>query len=242
MRIRRMHVLLFLLALAVLAIPFRGSIRQLPAAARGGKTVNARVKQYGPAARERLRPAFRKAGIAYPPRRLVLMGVKLEKKLRIYAGGRDGLLRFICAYPILGASGNLGPKLREGDLQVPEGFYRIDWLNPNSAYHLSLHVDYPNAFDRKMGRKDGRKHLGGDIMIHGSNCSVGCLAMGDQAAEDLFVLVADTGLSRNRLIISPLDFRTKAPRTALPKEPAWLGPLYTKIEAEMKKLPLPAGK
>lgn len=239
MHIRRIHVLLFLLALAVLAMPFCGQLRRLLAAPRRAASINARLKQYGPAARERLRPYFHRASVAYPPKSLVLVGLKAEKSLQVYAAGPNNKLRFIRAYPILGASGDIGPKLRQGDGQVPEGLYRIDWLNPNSAYHLSLHVNYPNTFDRRMGKRDGRKQLGGDIMIHGSNCSIGCLAMGDEAAEDLFVLAAETGLSNIRLILCPLDFRTRKSRAPVAVDPPWIGTLYAQIEAELKRLPLP---
>lgn len=74
----------------------------------------------------------------------------------------------IKSYPILAASGSIGPKLRESDMQVPEGVYQIESLNPNSQFHLSLRVNYPNEFDREQARIDGRAQLGGDIMIHGS--------------------------------------------------------------------------
>ena len=69
-------------------------------------------------------------------------------------------------YPILAASGVLGPKLREGDKQVPEGIYGAEALNPNSKFHLSIRLNYPNTFDRRMAQSDGRTQLGGDIMIH----------------------------------------------------------------------------
>ena len=70
-------------------------------------------------------------------------------------------------------------KLKEGDGQVPEGIYHIDSLNPNSMFHLSIRLDYPNSFDKQQGKIDGRKELGSDIMIHGNTCSSGCLAIGD---------------------------------------------------------------
>ena len=94
--------------------------------------------------------------------------------------------------------GASGPKIQRGDKQVPEGVYGISYLNPNSAYHLSLGVNYPNAFDREMAAKDGRKNLGGDIMIHGKNVSSGCLAVGDEPAEELFVLAAEVGTRTSR--------------------------------------------
>src|SRR5436190_607476 len=84
---------------------------------------------------------------------------------------RAGAWRFVREYPVMAASGGRGPKLREGDGQVPEGMYTIDWLNPNSSYHLSMHVDYPNAFDRAHAADDGRTALGGAIMIHGRDVS-----------------------------------------------------------------------
>jgi murein L,D-transpeptidase YafK len=71
------------------------------------------------------------------------------------------------------ASGKAGPKLREGDGQVPEGIYRIDGLNPNSSYHLSLKLNYPNDFDLEQARTEGRTELGGDIFIHGKAVSIG---------------------------------------------------------------------
>ena len=82
-------------------------------------------------------------------------------------------------------SGRLGPKLKEGDRQVPEGLYRVESLNPNSRYHLSLRVNYPNEQDKSYGRLDGRNNLGTDIMIHGKDCSIGCLAMGDPSCDFL---------------------------------------------------------
>ncbi|HSK18243.1 MAG TPA: L,D-transpeptidase family protein, partial [Longimicrobiales bacterium] len=76
-----------------------------------------------------------------------------------------------------------GPKRHQGDAQVPEGFYNIDLFNPNSSYHLSMRVDYPNARDR-AANPDG--NLGGDIYIHGDCVSEGCLAMTDEGIEELY--------------------------------------------------------
>lgn len=203
------------------------------------KTIVERVKQYGPAARARLEPHFKKATIAYPPARLVLVGIKDERRLDLYAAGADGKLRFLRNYVVLGASGELGPKLREGDRQVPEGIYAIESLNPNSRFHLSLRVGYPNAFDRAKGQLDARAQLGGDIMIHGSNVSIGCLAMGDEAAEDLFVLAADTGLKNLSLILTPVDFRQGKPLPKEAKLPAWAPELYAQIQTRLAAVPLP---
>jgi murein L,D-transpeptidase YafK len=135
----------------------------------------------------------------------------------------------------LKASGKLGPKLREGDRQVPEGLYRIESLNPNSRFHLSLRVNYPNAFDRDMAAREGRTNLGGDIMIHGSKVSIGCLAMGDTAAEDLFVLAAETGIDNISVILSPLDFRVRDFEGDFSTMPHWIPELYKRIRTELRK-------
>ncbi len=65
----------------------------------------------------------------------------------------------------------------------------IEYLNPNSKFHLSMKVSYPNSFDREMAKLDNRDNLGGDIMIHGSNRSVGCIPIGDGGIEELYFLV-----------------------------------------------------
>src|SRR5262245_32383592 len=123
------------------------------------RTVADVVRTIGPTARERLRARFDAARVAYPPRSLTLLALKEEKSLELWAGP-EGAHRAVHAYPVLAASGMPGPKLREGDLQVPEGVYRLLWLNPNSSYHLSMKVDYPNAFDLRRARAERRGNLG----------------------------------------------------------------------------------
>ena len=105
--------------------------------ATGEKTVAQRIAQYGGGVDKRLTPVFRARSVPYPPTRLALIGFKEERVLEVWAAGDDSGYRFIRSYPILAASGTPGPKLRQGDGQVPEGIYRIDSLNPNSLYHLS---------------------------------------------------------------------------------------------------------
>ncbi|MDX2165581.1 MAG: hypothetical protein SF182_00895 [Deltaproteobacteria bacterium] len=204
-------------------------------------TIEDRVAQYGPAARARLRPSFAAAGVPYPPARFVLLGLKQERELQLYAAGPDQPLRFVRAFPILGASGGLGPKLREGDRQVPEGVYSIVYLNPNSVAHLSLALSYPNEFDRAQAMEDGRDlaTLGGDIMIHGGWGSVGCLAIGDQASEDVFVLAADSDWERAAVVISPVDFRYRSlPRGFRARSP-WVPGLYAWLRDQLATLPPP---
>jgi murein L,D-transpeptidase YafK len=140
------------------------------------------------------------------------------------------------SWPVLAASGTSGPKLREGDLQVPEGIYRINQLNPNSAYHLSLGLNYPNAADRARAALDGRSDLGSDIFIHGKDVSAGCLAIGDDAIEELFWLAAAVGMDRFTVLIVPTDLRQASPKV---QGPRWLPELYRNLEAELSRFPVP---
>jgi len=205
-------------------------------------TIEDRVAQYGPAARARLAPYFAAARVPYPPARFVLVGFKYEGELHLLAAAEGGDLALIRTYPILGASGVLGPKLRQGDLQVPEGIYGIEYLNPNSVAHLSLRIGYPNAYDVARAEEDGRYALGGDIMIHGGWVSVGCLAMGDGAAEDLFVLAADAGFDDAVVVLSPVDFRRRRLPPDYRAPTPWVGDLYATVRAALAHLPLaPAG-
>ena len=110
-------------------------------------------------------------------------------------------------YPMTAFSGTLGPKLREGDGQIPEGIYGIEYLNPNSSYYLSLKVTYPNASDRARAKTDGRTNLGGDIMIHGKAVTIGCVPVGDDAIEDIFYLASAAGIKNVSVVIAPYDMR-----------------------------------
>ncbi|MFY0611033.1 MAG: L,D-transpeptidase family protein [Hyphomicrobiaceae bacterium] len=202
-------------------------------------TLKSRLAEISPGANTRLAAKFRKAGASWPPADIAFVAIKDERVLELHARSKGGSWKFIHRYPVLAASGGLGPKLRQGDRQVPEGVYRIVYLNPRSAYHVSLRVNYPNAFDRKMARKEKRKKLGGDIMVHGKRSSAGCLAMGDDAVEELFVLSARTGYSKTRIIIAPTDFRTKNRPLFKPGQPKWLPQLYTQIASAMKEFKSP---
>jgi murein L,D-transpeptidase YafK len=201
-------------------------------------TIASRLALHGQAARARLAPRFQRAAVAYPPGAVTLVGLKRERLLQVYAGPRRDALAHIADHAVLAASGGPGPKLREGDGQVPEGLYGIELLNPNSAFHLSLRVNYPNAFDRRRAAEDRRTRLGGDIMIHGDAVSIGCLAMGDEVAEDLFVLAADTGLPRISVILAPWDLR-REPAPSDPSLPRWAPRLYADVATALKRLPAP---
>jgi hypothetical protein len=239
---------LFLLVLLALAVAggaawhWRHRILDLgPTAARkpplARATLVERVRELTPEASARLRPSFDAAGVPFPPAAVRLVAFKDQRLLALYARGPSGPWRLVRRNPVLAASGVAGPKLAEGDRQVPEGRYRITFLNPNSQFHVSLRLDYPNAEDRAQAARDGRRNLGGDIMIHGSNVSIGCLAMGDEVAEDLFVLAALTGITNVEAIITPTDLRIASPPPAAIAARPWVGALYGRIRKALDELP-----
>lgn len=236
MRGRHIRVVIVAVAVVIAAGLFvvygRGLWYPLLLQITGPRTVADAVAKYGSAARARLKPRFERAHVAYPPKKIALLVFKNERRLALWCDGR-----FIRDYPVLAASGHAGPKLQQGDYQVPEGVYRIEWLNPNSSYHLSMKVSYPNAFDRQMAARDHRTNLGGDIFIHGKNVSIGCVALGDPAIEELFTLAADTGPQRIKVVIAPNDLRTGG---AIFHEsaPSWIRELYRTVAAALAEFPV----
>jgi len=226
-----------LILAALLAAPTAGALPPADSID-DGFSVYDRMVQYGYPARKRLAPYFRAAEVDYPPQTVVLVGLKWERRLELYAGNNPDDLKFIRYYDVLAASGDLGPKLREGDRQVPEGVYRLTRLNPNSAFHLSLKIDYPNSFDRMMGNVENRPNLGGAIFIHGGSESAGCLAMSDPVVEEIFTLVAQTGVENASIILSPNDMRRKpAPNPLDDDVPVWAPHLYSIIQRALWALP-----
>ncbi|GAB5470724.1 MAG: L,D-transpeptidase family protein [Rhodospirillales bacterium] len=201
------------------------------------RTVDDVLASLGPAALARLQPYLASAGFAEElPRRLRFVGLKEEGWLEVWGSDRGGTWQAIRRYRVLAASGGPGPKLREGDRQVPEGRYPITFLNPNSAYHLSLRIGYPSPADQAQALRDGRDNLGGDIMIHGSDRSIGCLAMGDPAIEEIFALVARVGVNRSDILLVPRDLR----RQAADDSRAWVQKRYDSLRREMLVLPVTA--
>lgn len=109
---------------------------------------------------------------------------KQEAELEVWKQDRDGRFALLKTYPICRWSGDLGPKVREGDRQAPEGFYTITpaQMNPQSAYYLSFNTGYPNAFDQALGR------TGSQLMVHGDCSSRGCYAMTDEQIAEIYAL------------------------------------------------------
>jgi murein L,D-transpeptidase YafK len=117
--------------------------------------------------------------------RIYLRAFKTEKKIELWAKNiSDTVYQLIKEFPICEISGDIGPKRRYKDLQVPEGFYHISDLNPFSKYYLSMQINYPNASDSIRGVKG---HLGNYIFIHGECVSSGCLAITNERIKEMFV-------------------------------------------------------
>jgi len=121
--------------------------------------------------------------------RIYLRAFKSEKIIELWAKNQsDTEYKLIKEYDICKASGELGPKRRQGDEQVPEGYYKIDRFNPSSNFYLSLGINYPNKSDRILGVK-GR--LGGDIFIHGDCVTIGCMPITDDQIKELYIFCVE---------------------------------------------------
>ncbi|MBY6017591.1 L,D-transpeptidase family protein [Halomonas denitrificans] len=199
------------------------------------RTVEQVLRTYGPDARQRLAPFFATLPEGFKPVAMKLVAIKADRRMEVWLQGADGQWGELRSYPILEASGSLRPKMRQGDFLVPEGVYRIEAANPNSLYHLSLKIDYPNAMDQHYGAMEQRGDLGGDIFIHGRDVSQGCLAMGDRYIEELFVLAHDIGLENIEVVISPRDPR-HSELTVPFGLPGWVADKYSEIAQSMAPL------
>lgn len=199
-----------------------------------------KLNKWTPYSKAHLEPYFQRAGVKFPPSEIAFLVFKRSHRFQLYARSH-GRWVYIRTLSVLAASGGLGPKLREGDRQVPEGIYHITAYNPVSHYQLSLKLNYPNDFDRRQAANDHRKDLGGNIFIHGNNSSVGCIAVGNDMIRQLFPLVYEVGKANVTVIIAPNDFRISKPVYGK-VHPAWLSGLYAQIASELRQFPLPQQK
>ena len=147
---------------------------------------------------------------------ILITAYKTEGVLEIHAKNKgETVYRKIAEYAICARSGRPGPKRRQGDRQVPEGFYHIDRFNPASNYHLSLGIDYPNAADRM---RSGPDNPGGDIFIHGSCVTIGCLPMTDDRIQEIYlyaVYARNNGQTRIPVYIFPFRMEEETLAAAL---------------------------
>jgi murein L,D-transpeptidase YafK len=135
---------------------------------------------------EALRQMFEEKKLSYPPRRIFFRAFKKEAQLELWASDKTGgALTLVRTYAICATSGVLGLKRKFGDVQVPEGFYELDWFNPQSNFFLSLHISYPNSADRILG---SHANPGGDIFLHGNCVTIGCIPITDNGIKEIYWL------------------------------------------------------
>ena len=146
------------------------------------------------------------SGFEYNKIHLLLIAFKEEGILKCYlkSTNKENFILFK-SYEICDKSGNLGPKLKQGDNQVPEGFYYINAFNPVSSFYLSLGINYPNSADRN---RSNASNLGGDIFIHGSCVTIGCLPMTDEKIREIYwlaVMAKNNGQTKIPVYIFPFE-------------------------------------
>jgi murein L,D-transpeptidase YafK len=170
------HLLPLLAAFLLLFLPFSAAA-ELPSS----QTSIAVCRRVGPSLAMEL--SSRGLALGSP---IFIRIFKKSQELEVWVQAEEGY-RLFKTYDICYFSGDLGPKTREGDRQSPEGFYTVGahQLNPNSRYHLSFDLGYPNAYDKQYGR------TGSALMIHGDCISVGCFAMTDSRIEEIYTLAEE---------------------------------------------------
>jgi len=153
-----------------------------------------------------LRKDLQIAGYSLGDLNVLLVAHKAEKNLDVYVKkGPDTTYSKFRSYPICSTSGVAGPKRREGDGQIPEGFYYINRFNPHSSFYLSLGLNYPNRSDRILAQSTSP---GSDIFIHGGCVTVGCLPMTDNQIKEIYVLTVmakNSGQAKIPVYIFPFD-------------------------------------
>jgi len=144
---------------------------------------------------------------------IIFVVYKGDDLLEVFAKTKqETTYRKLLSYNICSRSGQLGPKRKQGDGQVPEGFYHIDRFNPKSNFHLSLGLNYPNLSDK---RKSSESNLGGDIFIHGSCVTIGCLPMTDNYIKELYLLaVYAKNNGQNKIPVYIFPFKMTAQNMA----------------------------
>jgi murein L,D-transpeptidase YafK len=197
---------------------------------------------------EVLQKEFKAKGLEWPARYVFIRSFKYDGQLEVWAKDNENeKYKLFKTYKVCMQSGALGPKRMQGDYQVPEGFYYINEFNPNSAYHLSLGLNYPNASDKMLSDS---QRPGNGIYIHGSCVSVGCIPVTDSDIEEIYLIASAAKASGEEFIpvhIFPIRYNKKRSvdffenntrdNPALQKFAMQLKSAYDKFEAT-KELPL----
>lgn len=174
-----------------------------------------------------LQKQFEAKGLAWPAKNIYIRSFKYDSQLEVWV--RNDIkepYKLFKTYKVCAMAGSLGPKRMQGDYQVPEGFYYINEFNPNSTYYLSLGLNYPNPSDRILSDS---LQPGGDIYIHGSCVTVGCIPITDQQIDEVYIMAAyakDAGQDFIPVHIYPVRYSNK-------KSAAYLSE-FTKSDKQLK--------
>lgn len=156
----------------------------------------------------KLKQEFSEKSLPWPAKYMYIRSFKYDSELEVWVKQKpEEPYRRFKTFKVCALAGSLGPKRFEGDYQVPEGFYYINQFRPNSSYHLALGVNYPNASDRILS---DQRRPGGEIYIHGSCVTVGCIPLTDPVIEELYVLAANTRAAGQDFIplhVFPVKFK-----------------------------------
>lgn len=223
----------FIVVIFLVFFLFRNKIIGLFFSSKEKQTIESIVEKYNPKVKASLQNNFAKNNIESNDFEMAILAFKKEQILEVIVRKNENeSWKLLKMYPFTAFSGKIGPKLKNGDKQIPEGIYQMEYLNPNSKYHLSIKVNYPNAFDREKAKLDGRTDLGGDIMIHGKNVTIGCIPVGDKNIEEIFILATKTKNKHFPIIIAPHDFRTNKTFPEI-EAISWEKDLYENIAKEL---------
>src|SRR5262245_47983569 len=198
----RALVLTAAFAAALMPVTCLGQDRkQLPSTATKAAPPQLPVKATKPVSRELLSLFRQKKMPLHSP--ILVRIFKEEAELEVWKQDTTGRFQLLKTYPICRWSGDLGPKLYEGDRQAPEGFYTVtpELMNPNSNFYLSINTGFPNRFD-KANNRDGSL-----LMIHGDCLSAGCYAMTDQQMGEIYALARDSLVGRPSFQVQAYPFR-----------------------------------
>jgi murein L,D-transpeptidase YafK len=173
-----MKILIFISIFMIQQTPFKES-----------QLKNSRVKVAYEEKEQVVKVYFTQKSVDYKGFQLFLRAFKKEQVLEVWVKGHQKEnFTLLHQYPFCSSSGVLGPKRREGDLQIPEGIYHINHFNPASNFYLSLGVSYPNASDRILS---DAKHPGGAIYVHGNCVTIGCIPITDEYIKELYVMAVE---------------------------------------------------
>jgi murein L,D-transpeptidase YafK len=161
---------------------------------------------------------FREKGLEWPAKYVYIRSFKYDSHLEVWVKSEaKEPYKLFKNYRVCALAGTLGPKRMRGDYQVPEGFYYINEFKPNSNYHLALGLNYPNTSDRLLSDS---LQPGGDIYIHGSCVTTGCIPVTDQKIEELYILAAwakSQGQDFIPVHVFPISFNNQRSSTYLAK-------------------------